>query len=69
MAPNKDIEMAYLISRSKVAGAGRYQIDRPLGEHISFEKAVEILLHIFHELLSKYGYTVRIEQIELARHI
>jgi Rad3-related DNA helicase len=57
------------IRTSRVAGAGRYETDRPVGQSISLAKAREILRHIFNTVLPKYGYAVREEQIDLAEEI
>jgi Rad3-related DNA helicase len=62
-------DMARLLQNSRVAGFSRYQINRPVGQSLSMEKAKEILRHIFTVILPQYGYAVRQGQIELAEHI
>ena len=61
--------MAEKIRLSKIAGAGRLEVERVFGEKIALSKCREMLLTVFNELLPEYGYTVRKEQISLAEHI
>jgi Rad3-related DNA helicase len=64
-----EAQMAELIRNSRVAGYGRFQISRPVGQSLPLPKAKEILRHIFTDILPNHGYTVREGQIELAEHI
>lgn len=57
------------IRKSKIAGAGRFKAERPIVEQIGLNKANEILQNIFKKILPKYGYAIRKEQIDLAKHI
>jgi Rad3-related DNA helicase len=62
-------EMADRIRRSRVAGAGRLQAERPVRERLGFDKARELLNTVFRKILPQQGFTVRKEQIALAEHI
>jgi ATP-dependent DNA helicase DinG len=67
---HKDIEKTVeRIRNSGVAGAARLEADRPYGARITFEKCREILYAVFKDILPRYGYTVRKEQIALADSI
>ena len=57
------------LSNSSIAGYSKYFIDRPFGEQISYVKCKQILLHIFHEILPKHGFSIRNEQISLTEHM
>jgi len=61
--------MAEKIRTSRIAGAGRLEIDRPFEERIDFDKALDILNEVFRTVLPMYGYVIREEQISLAEHI
>ncbi|MCL2517315.1 MAG: ATP-dependent DNA helicase [Oscillospiraceae bacterium] len=61
--------MAEKIRLSGVAGAGRLQADRPFGDGIAVENCRDMLTEIFNEILPQHRYTIRKEQISLARHI
>jgi Rad3-related DNA helicase len=61
--------MVERMRKSRVAGASRIQADREIGQTLSYEQAVQILRVVFREILPKYGYNVREEQITLAEHI
>ncbi|MDR0491473.1 MAG: ATP-dependent DNA helicase, partial [Oscillospiraceae bacterium] len=63
------LAMSKLIAASPIAGARRYQADRPVKEHIGIAKAREILKTVFNDFLPQYGYNIRAEQIDLAGHI
>jgi Rad3-related DNA helicase len=62
-------EMADRIRRSRVAGAGRLQAERPVRERLGFNKAHELLNTVFRNILPKQGFIVRKEQSALAEHI
>ncbi len=61
--------MVEKIRLSSVAGAGRFEADRPFGERIIFKKCYEIMMTVFKDVLPKHGYAIRKEQISLAAHI
>ena len=61
--------MAEKIRRSTVAGSGRFEADRPFGEQAALDNCREMLTVIFNDILPKYGYSTRREQISLAHHI
>ena len=69
LAPYEVEKIALRMRQSSVAGAGRLQVDRPVGERISLVKAREILRAVFKEILPQHGFTVRKEQLDLAEHI
>ena len=57
------------ISRSKVAGAGRCEADRSLEDKATLNNCREMLAYVFNRILPLHGFTVRDEQISLAKHI
>jgi ATP-dependent DNA helicase DinG len=57
------------IRQSKVAGLGRFEADRSLGNSMNLEKIREIMNVVFNEVLPQHGYTIRKEQIALSFHI
>lgn len=62
-------DMAERIRRSSVAGAGKFEADRPFGEQITNKSCHEMLTTTFNEILPRYGYAVRAEQITLAERV
>ncbi|MDL2238488.1 ATP-dependent DNA helicase [Christensenellaceae bacterium OttesenSCG-928-K19] len=66
---NMYANMAGRIRASSVRGAGRREIDRTPGERLPRAQVLEIVGHIFTDILPRYGYTVRENQISLAEHI
>ena len=61
--------MVEKMRRSSVAGAGAYEADRPFGDDLAIENCHEMLTSVFNEILPKYGFAIREEQISLAEHI
>ncbi|MGL6200404.1 MAG: DUF6075 family protein [Lachnospiraceae bacterium] len=61
--------IAEKIRTSKIAGQGRFEIDMPPGQQLSYEKTIEILHHVFYNILPTHGYAIRRGQVELAEHI
>jgi ATP-dependent DNA helicase DinG len=61
--------MAERIQQSRIAGHGRFEVERTYGKPISYEKCREILYEIFSEVLPQFGYCIRSEQIALADSI
>ena len=61
--------MAAKIRASSVRGRGRNEIDLAPGERISQAKLAQVLAALFAEILPRYGYVVRENQIGLANHI
>jgi ATP-dependent DNA helicase DinG len=61
--------MAERIRRSAIAGRGRFVADRKPGESMTQRGLIEILNHVFTDILPTYGYAVRENQIGLAEHI
>lgn len=61
--------MAVKIRASSVRGAGRYEVDRAPGERLPRAQVLEIIGYIFTDVLPRYGYTVRENQVSLAAHI
>jgi hypothetical protein len=64
MATYEDIKLAELIHRSALAGASRYQIDRPAGQGISLAKAKQLLRYIIGVILPQCGYATTAEQVK-----
>jgi ATP-dependent DNA helicase DinG len=58
--------MAERMYQSKVAGASRYEADRPYEQRITLGKCKEILRMVFQTILPKHGFAIRKEQISLA---
>ncbi len=65
----KYADMAAKIRRLPIRGAGRHEADKPPGESLPQQKLLEILNHIFTNVLPCHGYAVRENQIGLAAHI
>ena len=63
------VNMAAKISASPICGDRRWNVDKNPGESMTRDSLTESLRHIFTELLSRYGYAVRENQIKLAEHI
>lgn len=61
--------IAARIRASSIRGAGRNEVDVAPGKWVKRDKLLQALSHIFTNILPKYGYTVRKNQIELAEHI
>jgi ATP-dependent DNA helicase DinG len=61
--------MAEKIRASSVRGPGRNEVDSAPGERIPQAKLAEVLALIFTDVLPRYGYVVRENQIGLANHI
>lgn len=61
--------MVEKIRTSGVAGAGRFEADRPTGNGLAINNCREMLDTVFKDMLPQYGYAVRNEQISLAHHI
>jgi len=61
--------MVERIRLSSVAGAGVYEADRPIGDDLAIENCREMLTTVFNEILPKYNFAIRKEQISLAEHI
>ena len=57
------------LRKSSVARAKRYETERSVGEAIPTDNALDILLRIFESILPEHGYSIRKEQIDLAKHI
>jgi ATP-dependent DNA helicase DinG len=66
LSPREIEKTAERIRLSKVAGAGRFEADRPYGARITFDKCREILQKVFREILPEHGYAVRKSQIALS---
>lgn len=62
-------KLAARIRKSSVRGAGRYEAEAVPGERIAHTKLQEILSYVFVDILPRYGYAVRENQIKLAEHI
>ena len=61
--------MAAKIQASSVAGSAALSIDKNPGEYIPRQKIEKILRLIFTDILPRYGYALRENQIVLAEHI
>jgi ATP-dependent DNA helicase DinG len=61
--------MVEKIRQSSVAGAGVYEADRSFGDDLAIENCRTMLNAVFNEILPKYSYAIRAEQISLAEHI
>jgi len=62
-------KMADRLRQSKVAGRGRFEVEREPNEEIDVKNAHEILLHISKNILPGYGLRISKEEISLAKHI
>ncbi|MCL2053354.1 MAG: hypothetical protein FWG90_02780 [Oscillospiraceae bacterium] len=70
LSPSEVPAMVKRIKSSMLAGASRYQVDRVVGDSISYQQAVQLLNTVFREILPQYeGFSVREEQITLALHV
>jgi len=61
--------IAIKIRESKVAEPGIYEADRDYGSGIALDNCQKMLCYVFNEVLPKYGYNIRKEQISLSKHI
>jgi len=64
MATYEDVKFAELVHRSALAGASRYQIDRPAGQGISLAKSKQLLRYILGVILPQCGYATTAEQVK-----
>ena len=67
--PSSYETIADKIRTSRIAGRGRFEIDVPAGERLPYDSPLEIMHHIFNNILPSHGYGIRETQIELAEHI
>jgi ATP-dependent DNA helicase DinG len=67
LASNGLADMVDKIRLSPVAGAGRWEADRPDFNHcLQYGETVKILKHVFRDILPEYDFAIREEQIALA---
>jgi len=69
LSPKEIEKIVGRIRDSSVAGAARYEADRPYESRITYDKCREILYTVFKDVLPEYGYSIRKEQIALADSI
>ena len=66
LSPREVEKMAERIRSSKVAGASRFEADRPYSQRIAMDKCREILRMVFRGILPQHGYAIRKEQIAMS---
>ena len=69
IAPKEIEKTVVRIRDSGIAGAARFEANRPYGKSILLKNCREILNETFKSILPEYGYTVRKEQISLAHTV